>query len=277
MNENIKQEIRKEEENENNYFQKLFKINVNDKTEKKNGLTYLSWAYAWGEVKKLYPDATYKIYENTLPNGYVINYFTDGRTGWVKTGVIVNGIEHIEYLPIMNYKNKSIPLEDITSFDINTTIQRSLTKAVARHGLGLYIYAGEDLPESDEEREAKQTQSRIAKNKALENQDKENIKPQTKTPKNAEKSEIKDINEMELPFEIENEEQAVEDLTYLHDKIAELNFQLDRDTLKCYQFFCGQYGVDRAEDLTKQQLESIINKLQPIVDMKKGMLKKESN
>ena len=274
MNENIKQEIRKEEENENNYFQKLFKINVNDKTEKKNGLTYLSWAYAWGEVKKLYPDATYKIYENTLPNGYVINYFTDGRTGWVKTGVIVNGIEHIEYLPIMNYKNKSIPLEDITSFDINTTIQRSLTKAVARHGLGLYIYAGEDLPESDEEREAKQTQSRIAKNKALENQDKENIKPQTKTPKNAEKNEIKDINEMELPFEIKNEEQAIEDLTYLHDKIAQLNFELKRDTLKCYQFFCGQFGVDRAEDLTKKQLEEIVNKLQPIVDMKKGMLKK---
>ena len=277
MNENIKQEIRKEEENENNYFQKLFKINVNDKTEKKNGLTYLSWAYAWGEVKKLYPDATYKIYENTLPNGYVINYFTDGRTGWVKTGVIVNGIEHIEYLPIMNYKNKSIPLEDITSFDINTTIQRSLTKAVARHGLGLYIYAGEDLPESDEEREAKQTQSRIAKNKALENQDKENIKPQTKTPKNAEKSEIKDINEMELPFEIKNEEQAVEDLTYLHDKIAQLNFELKRDTLKCYQFFCGQFGVDRAEDLTKKQLEEIVNKLQPIVDMKKQTLNKESN
>ena len=277
MNENIKQEIRKEEENENNYFQKLFKINVNDKTEKKNGLTYLSWAYAWGEVKKLYPDATYKIYENTLPNGYVINYFTDGRTGWVKTGVIVNGIEHIEYLPIMNYKNKSIPLEDITSFDINTTIQRSLTKAVARHGLGLYIYAGEDLPESDEEREAKQTQSRIAKNKALENQDKENIKPQTKTPKNAEKNEIKDINEMELPFEIENEEQAVEDLTYLHDKIAQLNFELKRDTLKCYQFFCGQFGVDRAEDLTKKQLEEIVNKLQPIVDMKKQTLNKERN
>ena len=270
MNENIKQEIRKEEENENNYFQKLFKINVNDKVEKKNGLTYLSWAYAWAEVKKLFPDANYTIYE-TLEG---INYFTDGRTAWVKTGVKVNGIEHIEYLPIMDYKNKSIPLEQITSFDVNKTIQRSLTKAVARHGLGLYIYAGEDLPESDEEKEAKQTQSRIAKNKALENQDKENIKPQKKTPKNAEKSEIKDINEMELPFEIENEEQAVEDLTYLHDKIAQLNFDLKRDTVKCYEFFCGQFGVDRAEDLSKKQLEDIVNKLQTVYNARQSAIKK---
>ena len=128
-----------------NYFSKLNAINVNDKTEQKNGLTYLSWAYAWGEVKKLFPDANYTVYEN--PQGW--NYFTDGRTCWVKTGVTVNGIEHIEYLPVMDYKNKSIPLDHVTSYDINKTIQRSLTKACARHGLGLYIYAGEDLPEGE--------------------------------------------------------------------------------------------------------------------------------
>ena len=252
----------------NNYFLELFKINVNDKVEKKNGLSYVSWSYAWAEVKKLHPDANYKIYETTEG----INYFTDGRTGWVKTGVIINGIEHIEYLPIMDYKNKSIPLEQITSFDVNKSIQRSLTKAVARHGLGLYIYAGEDLPESDEENKQTETQKRIAKNKALENQDKENTKPQTKTPKNAEKQEIKDINDMELPFEIEKEEQAVEDLTELHDKIAELNFKLNRDTLKCYEWFCSQYGVAKAEDLSKQQLQEIITKLQTVVDMRKGMI-----
>lgn len=131
-----------------NYFQKLNSINVNDKTEQKNGLTYLSWAWAWGEVKKLFPDATYTIYENA--NGW--NYHTDGRTAWVKTGVVVNGIEHIEMLPVMDFKNRSIPLEQITSFDVNKAIQRSLTKAVARHGLGLYIYAGEDLPEGEEEK-----------------------------------------------------------------------------------------------------------------------------
>lgn len=128
-----------------NYFVTLNNINVNDKTEKKNGLTYLSWAWAWGEVKKLFPDATYIIYENE--HGW--NYHTDGRTCWVKTGVTVNGVEHVEYLPVMDFKNRSIPLEGVTSFDVNKAIQRSLTKALARHGLGLYIYAGEDLPEEE--------------------------------------------------------------------------------------------------------------------------------
>jgi hypothetical protein len=126
-----------------NYFEVLNGIDVSDKVEKKGGLTYLSWAWAWGELKKKHPEATYTIYENE--NGW--NYHTDGSTAWVKTGVTVNGIEHIEYLPVMDFKNKSIPLGNVTSTDVNKTIQRSLTKAVARHGLGLYIYAGEDLPE----------------------------------------------------------------------------------------------------------------------------------
>lgn len=126
-----------------NYFVELNSINVNEKIEKKNGLSYLSWAYAWGELKKRYPEAKYTIYENS--QGW--NYHTDGRTAWVKVSVTVNGIEHIEELPIMDYKNKSIQLEYITSFEVNKSIQRALTKAVARHGLGLYIYAGEDLPE----------------------------------------------------------------------------------------------------------------------------------
>lgn len=126
-------------------FEKLNAINVNDKTEKKNGLTYLSWAWAWAEVKKVDPAANYTIYENA--QGW--NYFTDGRTCWVKTGVTVDGIEHIEYLPVMDYRNTSIPADKVTSFEVNKAIQRSLTKACARHGLGLYIYAGEDLPEDE--------------------------------------------------------------------------------------------------------------------------------
>jgi len=128
-----------------NAFEKLNSINVNGHTEKKNGLTYLSWAWAWGELLKAYPDSTYTIYENR--DGW--NYHTDGKTAWVKTGVTVEGKEYIEMLPVMDFKNRSIPLEQITSFDVNKAIQRSLTKAVARHGLGLYIYAGEDLPETD--------------------------------------------------------------------------------------------------------------------------------
>lgn len=127
-----------------NYFEILNSIDVSEKVEKKNGLSYLSWPYAWGEIKKRYPDANFTIYENA--QGF--NYHTDGRTCWVKTGITVNGIEHIEYLPVMDHRNNSIPLERVTSFDVNKAIQRSLTKAAARHGLGLYIYAGEDMPEA---------------------------------------------------------------------------------------------------------------------------------
>ena len=130
-------------------FTTLNTVNVNGHTEKKNGLTYLSWAWAWAEVKKQYPEANYTIYEREGEHGPV-NYFTDGRTCWVKTGVTINGLEHIEELPVMDFKNRSIPFENVNSMDVNKAIQRSLTKACARHGLGLYIYAGEDLPEGEE-------------------------------------------------------------------------------------------------------------------------------
>ena len=130
-------------------FKTLNAVNCNGHTEKKNGLTYLSWAWAWAEVKKLFPASYYTVYENR--DG--LNYHTDGKTCWVKTGVtVVDGdesLEHIEYLPVMDFKNRSIPADSVTSFDVNKAIQRSLTKACARHGLGLYIYAGEDLPEEE--------------------------------------------------------------------------------------------------------------------------------
>ena len=142
-----------EKDNGKNYFEQLNDINVSGKTEKKGNLTYLSWVFAWGELKKRFPDATYTIYERDTEWGPV-NYFTDGRTCWVKTGVTIAGLEHIEELYVMDYSNKSITLEKITSQDVNKAIQRSITKAIARHGLGLYIYAGEDLPEN--EREAKE-------------------------------------------------------------------------------------------------------------------------
>ena len=128
-------------------FDTLNSINVGEHIEKKNGLSYLAWAWAWAEVKKKYPEAQYTIYENK--DGW--NYHTDGKTAWVKTGVTINGLEHIEYLPVMDMRNKSIPVDNVTSFDVNKAIQRSLTKACARHGLGLYIYAGEDLPESEQQ------------------------------------------------------------------------------------------------------------------------------
>lgn len=136
-------------EERKNYFEELYAVNVNDVKEKKGRLDYLSWAYAWAEIKKRHPDATYTVYENAA--GW--NYHTDGRTCWVKTGVTVCGFEHIEYLPVMDSNNRSIAADKVTSYDVNKAIQRSLTKACARHGLGLYIYAGEDLPEAEQGQE----------------------------------------------------------------------------------------------------------------------------
>ena len=149
------------EEIRTSVFTTLSAVNVNGHTEKKNGLTYLSWAWAWAELLKRYPDSTYTVYENR--DGWC--YHTDGRTAWVKTGVTVEGKEYVEMLPVMDVRNRSIPLENVTSMDVNKAIQRSLTKAVARHGLGLYIYAGEDIPEdaADDEKEAPAPQPRPTK------------------------------------------------------------------------------------------------------------------
>lgn len=154
----------------NETFAVLNNINVNNKVKTKMGLNYLSWAYAWGELLKNYPDATFNVYNRTIEtnetittedkdNGVtrtVVNkstqdvpYFTDGRTCFVKVGVTVNGIEYVEYFPIMGLKNDAIPANRVTMTDVNKAIQRAFVKACARHGLGLYIYAGEDLPETE--------------------------------------------------------------------------------------------------------------------------------
>lgn len=138
---------------EKNYFTELYDEDVSMYVEKKNGLNYIAWAMAWKGIKEKHPTATYTIYENQ--DGW--NYFTDGRTCWVKTGVTIDGIEHIEYLPVMDYRNKAIPLERVTSFDVNTAIQRSLTKACARHGYGLKVYAGEDVEAATKESQAPMT------------------------------------------------------------------------------------------------------------------------
>ena len=131
---------------EKSIFETLSAIDVNEHTEKKNNLTYLSWAWAEQILKQNYPKAKTTVYENA--DGLI--YHHDGKTAWVKVGVTIEDLEEIEYLPVMNYKNQSIPLGNITSVDVNKAIQRAKTKAIARHGLGLYIYAGEDLPDSSQ-------------------------------------------------------------------------------------------------------------------------------
>ena len=159
-------------------FEELNAINVNDKTEKKKSggteLTYLSWTWAWAEVKKRYPDAHYEIMmHDGLP------YVYDENTGYmVFTTVTIDGISHMMWLPVMDGANKAMKskpytystkyngektVEAATMFDVNKTIMRCLVKNLAMFGLGLYIYAGEDLPET--EAEEQKTAQEVAKKK----------------------------------------------------------------------------------------------------------------
>ena len=160
------------------YFEELYNLNVNENVEKKNGLTYLSWSWAIAEVLKKYPDMTYEIlrFENNLPYTY------DESTGYmVFTKVTIEGITREMWLPVMDGANKAMlnheytyqvkdyktgeikekTVAKATMFDVNKTIMRCLTKNLAMFGLGLYIYAGEDLPE--EEATRKITEEQIKK------------------------------------------------------------------------------------------------------------------
>ena len=149
----------------NSIFETLFSINVGNHIEKKNGLSYLSWPYAWAEVKKRFPDATYSVKlfgENNLP------YVYDENTGYmVFTNVTINNLTHDMWLPVMDNFNKSMKsvkytyssnyrknacVEAASMFDINKAIMRCLVKNLAMFCLGLYIYSGEDLPENESEK-----------------------------------------------------------------------------------------------------------------------------
>lgn len=128
-------------------FKELTSINVKDKVEKKGRFDYLSWAYAWAIVKDKYPDSNRTVYESEHTG---LNYFSDGSTAYVKVGITIDGLEHIDYLPIMGHNNQSLSIDKITSFAVNKTIQRSTVKAIAMHGLGLSLWAGEDLADISE-------------------------------------------------------------------------------------------------------------------------------
>ena len=149
-------------EDSTSVFSRLFKVDVSKNIEKKSAgygkeLSYLSWTFAWSNVKLRYPDANYEIvkFENGLP------YVYDPKTGYmVFTKVSIEGTTHEMWLPVMDshneamldhpyvkkYKNSSVNIDAATMFDINKTIMRCLVKNLAMFGLGLYIYAGEDLP-----------------------------------------------------------------------------------------------------------------------------------
>ena len=125
-------------------YQKLTEVSIKSKVERKGNLDYLSWANAWDMLKKQHPKAQRTVYESEHTG---LNYFTDGKTAYVKVGITVGDMEHIDYLPVMDYRNNSISLEKVTSTDVNKTIQRSTAKAIAMHGLGLSLWTGEDVPE----------------------------------------------------------------------------------------------------------------------------------
>lgn len=149
---------------EKSVFEQLSALNLSSKTEKRGNLTYLSWSHAWGECKKLFPDMSRTVYESDTH----MNYFTDGSTAWVKVGVTIQGQEHIDYLPVMDMRNQSVPLANITSMQVNKTIQRSTVKALALHGLALNIYAKEDFPsESDSSMQAVKAQPKATSKVAL--------------------------------------------------------------------------------------------------------------
>ena len=154
----------------NSIFDKLSAINVNDKVEKKSNLTYLSWAWAWAEVKKACPDATYEVLQDPYTSK---PYFFDDNLGYmVMTQVTIEGESLEMWLPVMDGANKAMTnksytystrygdktVEKATMFDINKTLMRCLTKNLAMFGLGLYIYAGEDLPETIEQVKTPQPQ-----------------------------------------------------------------------------------------------------------------------
>ena len=149
------------------FFDALYSLNVNDKCEKRENLTYLSWANAWAEFKKVYPSATYRIVSNPATN---LPYFVDPAVGiMVFTEVTANEQTHQMWLCVMDSSNRAMKLEPYTyqkynkqtrqyesrtveaatMFDVNKTLMRCLVKNLAMFGLGLYIYAGEDLPESE--------------------------------------------------------------------------------------------------------------------------------
>tara|TARA_R100001443_G_scaffold40029_1_gene53413 strand:+ start:4607 stop:5191 length:585 start_codon:yes stop_codon:yes gene_type:complete len=130
-----------------NYYKELSELPIKRLVEKKGGLDYLSWSNAWDMLKKQHPSAQRKVYESESTG---LAYFTDGKTAYVKVGIIVNDIEHIDYLPVMDFRNKSIPLDKLTSFDVSKTIQRATAKAIAMHGLGLSLWTGEDIPSNEE-------------------------------------------------------------------------------------------------------------------------------
>lgn len=225
-------------------FEELYAINVNDKIERKGNLNYLSWCYAWAEFKKVYPEATYKIeqFDGTFCSG-------NEKMGYmVYTSVTADGLTHSMWLPIMDIRNKSI-LQP-TSFDVNKTIMRCLTKNLAMFGLGLYIYAGEDLPEAERlEGEEQPVQKNI---KTVQNKP---VNP-TKTPDNTKTFQPLTKSELIGVYGLENPEKTI---VWLEGRVGkELAHFDEEETARAREILDKKKAEREAE--TKRQLSLIDDK-----------------
>lgn len=135
-----------------NYFKQLNAVKC--EVEKKNGLNYVSWASAWHEVKSIHPYATYRKIKNELDNSYL---FKSGTGGSVEVEVTIKEITHKADLAVTDFKNQEIKYESIRSTDIQNTLQRAFAKAIAMHGIGLYVYMGEDIPQEEKKDKGRDT------------------------------------------------------------------------------------------------------------------------
>lgn len=130
-----------------NTFEKLNKVDVSKFTEKKGQFNYLSWAHAVRELLKICPTATWEVHLFDGTEGTKQPYMKNGTGAYVQVSVDVDGVIRSQIHPVLDNRNQTI--DNPNAFQVNTSIQRCLAKAIALHGLGLYIFAGEDLPEAD--------------------------------------------------------------------------------------------------------------------------------
>lgn len=140
---------------EKSVFQTLNEYDIMEHIKKKDKIIYLPWSKAWMILKTLYPDSTVEVVENVNDNGDDIRYFTDGKTAWVKVSITIKGHTETESLAIMDFRNKSIPVDNITSADVEKSIKRCMVKCAALHGLGLSLWTGEELSSAAREKKEK--------------------------------------------------------------------------------------------------------------------------
>jgi hypothetical protein len=220
-------------------FEELYQLNVNDKTEKKGNLTYLSWSYAWAEFKKAYPKATYTVdkFNGTYCTG-------NEQIGYmVRTEVFADELNYEMWLPVMDNKNKTILKPQMT--DVNKAIMRCLTKNLAMFGLGLYIYAGEDLPENES----------VDQEQVEEKQPKKEPKKQVKTEEKKEPFNPITKSELVQIWGVKNAEATV---TWLEGRFGCELSNFDEDQAKYARQLLAEKKKKREdEELRQRTLEKI--------------------